>query len=100
MLVSQSFWTSITDTDKMQLLEGYIAVPRKKGADTVEPDFSFQKFSQNSFYKRVNLDLLEQSGIRPGQKVVEIACGTGGVTRLILEKLRGARESLVIGQSG
>lgn len=60
-------------------------------------EFSFKWFAEQNFYKAVNAYLVDVSGIRPGQKVVELACGTGAVTRMILEKLRGARESLVIG---
>ncbi|MBI2164971.1 MAG: methyltransferase domain-containing protein [Chloroflexi bacterium] len=62
----------------------------------LDQDFSFRSFAQHTFYGKVNLDLLEQAGIGPGQRVVELACGTGAVTRLILERLRGAKESLVI----
>jgi len=64
--------------------------------DEQEERFSFKWFAQQPFYRAVNAYLLERAGLRPGQRVLELACGTGGVTRMILEKLRGARESLVI----
>ncbi|MFQ5795676.1 MAG: methyltransferase domain-containing protein [Candidatus Bipolaricaulia bacterium] len=60
-------------------------------------DFSFRKFARHSFYKGVNAQLIDLSGIKPGQHVIDLACGTGAVTKLILEKLRGAKDSLVIG---
>ncbi|MBF8266712.1 MAG: class SAM-dependent methyltransferase [Dehalococcoidia bacterium] len=60
-------------------------------------EFSFAAFAKSPFYQRVNASLVDLSQVRPGQRVVDLACGTGGVTKIILEKLRGARESLVIG---
>lgn len=71
--------------------------------ETMEPEgpgkeiFSFIAFSNTPFYQAVNTNLVEMSQIKPGQRVVDLACGTGGVTKIILEKLRDARESLVIG---
>jgi ubiquinone/menaquinone biosynthesis C-methylase UbiE len=59
-------------------------------------EFSFKRFAEQPFYKAVNVHLVEKVRLCPGQKVVELACGTGAVTRLIAEKLQGARESLVI----
>jgi len=59
--------------------------------------FSFAAFANAPFYQKINTDLVELSQVRPGQHVVDLACGTGGVTKIILEKLRGAKESLVIG---
>jgi|KNS12BottometaT_FD_k123_84831_1 ubiquinone/menaquinone biosynthesis C-methylase UbiE len=59
--------------------------------------FSFAAFANAPFYRKINTDLVELSQVHPGQRVVDLACGTGGVTRIIMGKLRGARESLVIG---
>ncbi len=58
--------------------------------------FSFQGFAQQSFYTEVNRRLVERAGLRPGQAVVDLACGTGAVSRLILEKLHNARRSVLI----
>ena len=60
-------------------------------------EFSFVAFANAPFYQAINSNLVELSKLHPGQRVVDLACGTGGVTKIILEKLRGARESLVIG---
>lgn len=60
-------------------------------------DFSFKRFTQHSFYGDLNAGLVDLSQIRPGQVVLDLACGTGAVTRLILDKLRGAQQGLVIG---
>ena len=61
-----------------------------------ESDYSFTRFAQNPFHKEVNECLIERAGVAPGQRIVDLACGTGSVTRQILEKLRGARDSIVI----
>ena len=60
-------------------------------------ELSFKWFAEHGFFKTVNTHLVELARIRPGQRIVELACGTGAATRLILERLRGARDSLVIG---
>ena len=60
-------------------------------------EFSFVTFSKAQFYQEVNASLVDLSQVHPGQRVVDLACGTGGVTMLIQEKLRGAKESLIIG---
>ena len=62
-----------------------------------ESEFSYKPFASQGFYQVVNKQLVEMVDFHPGQRVVDLACGTGAVTRLILEKLRGARDSLVIG---
>ncbi|SVE24987.1 uncharacterized protein METZ01_LOCUS477841, partial [marine metagenome] len=60
-------------------------------------DYSFSKFSNNSFYQKQNAHLIDMAGIGSGQRIVDLACGTGGVTKLILEKLKDAREFVIIG---
>ena len=60
-------------------------------------EFSFAAFANAPFYQAINTNLVELSQVKPGQRVVDLACGTGGVTKIILEQLRGAKESLVIG---
>jgi ubiquinone/menaquinone biosynthesis C-methylase UbiE len=60
-------------------------------------DFSFGKFSANSFYSALNGRLVDMAEVGSGQRIVDLACGTGGVTQLIAERLRGARDSVIIG---
>jgi ubiquinone/menaquinone biosynthesis C-methylase UbiE len=60
-------------------------------------EFTFTKFASNAFYRRQNADLIDMAGVGPGQRIVDLACGNGGVTRLIAERLRGARDSVIIG---
>ena len=59
-------------------------------------EFSFDKFSKNDFYSGVNARLVDMVNLKPGQRIVDLACGTGGVTRLIVDRVRGARESVII----
>ncbi|MBM3934820.1 MAG: methyltransferase domain-containing protein [SAR202 cluster bacterium] len=59
--------------------------------------YSFKKFSSNSFYSQQNAHLVAMAGLGSGQRIVDLACGTGGVTRLIADTLRDARNSVIIG---
>ena len=59
-------------------------------------NFTFAKFSDNAFYSKLNGRLVDMADVGSGQRIVDLACGTGGVTRLILERLRDARESVII----
>ncbi len=59
-------------------------------------DFSFATFSQNPFYEQLNARLVAMAEPTSGQRIVDLACGTGGVTKLILSQLRGARNSVII----
>jgi ubiquinone/menaquinone biosynthesis C-methylase UbiE len=60
--------------------------------------FSFSRFARQPFYRAVNAHLVDLAGIgqKAGVKVLDLACGTGAVTKIILEKLQGLRESWVI----
>ena len=60
-------------------------------------DFSFNRFARQPFYQEENTRFVNLLGLQPGQHVVDLACGPGAITRLILEKIHGARGSLVIG---
>ena len=62
-----------------------------------ELDLSFKWFAEQGFFKAVNAHLVDLANIHPGQRIVELACGTGAATRIIRDRLEGARESLVIG---
>ena len=59
-------------------------------------DYSFSKFSQNSFYEGLNAQLVDMADLSRDKRIVDLACGTGGVTSLIVERLNNARESVVI----
>lgn len=59
--------------------------------------FTFTNFANNPFYRTQNAHLIDMTGVGSGQRIVDLACGTGGVTQLIAERLRGARDSVIIG---
>ena len=64
----------------------------------MDPDqFTFTKFANNAFYRTQNANLIDMAGVGSGQRIVDLACGNGGVTKLIVERLRGARDSVIIG---
>ena len=58
--------------------------------------YTFAKFSNNPFYGAVNGHLVDMANLQAGQQIVDLACGTGSVTQLIVDRLRGARNSVVI----
>lgn len=60
-------------------------------------EFSFKTFSDQGFYQIVNKRVVDLADLKSGQRIIDLACGTGGVTRLILESLREACDSVVIG---
>ena len=60
-------------------------------------EFTFTRFASNPFYSKQNAHLIDMAGVGPGQRIVDLACGTGGVTRLIVGRLRGARNTIIIG---
>lgn len=59
-------------------------------------DYSFRPFSRHAFFRQVNTWLLDQVGLKPGWRVVDAACGSGAVTELILERIRGAQGARVV----
>lgn len=62
-----------------------------------EQSYAFAAFARHPFYREVNARLVAMTGVCPGQRVVDLACGPGSVTRLIVDKIHGARESFVVG---
>ncbi len=54
---------------------------------SIEDRFSFERFARHPFFKEANAWLVAHTGFRPNAKVVDLACGPGAVTKLILQKL-------------
>ncbi len=49
--------------------------------------FSFERFARHPFFKEVNTWLVSRVGLRKDSSVVDLACGPGAVTELILQHL-------------
>ena len=59
-------------------------------------DFTFATFSKNEFYASLNARLVDMADVSSDKRVVDLACGAGGVTRLILERINRTRDTVVI----
>ncbi len=52
-----------------------------------DANFGFSKFSDNDFYSNVNKDLIDSLNIKSDLKIVDLGCGSGGISKIIIEKL-------------
>ena len=59
-------------------------------------DFSFATFSKNEFYSTLNARLVDMADVSSDRRIVDLACGAGGVTRLILERINRTKDTVVI----
>ena len=59
-------------------------------------EFTFSKFAENAFYSKINDRLVDMAEVKAGQRIVDLACGTGLVTELIADRMRGAKNSVII----
>lgn len=73
------------------------------GASGEAPDYTFEAFARHDFYRAVNEHLVDTTvRIRqripqnPIHRAVDLACGTGAVTQLLVEKLRNLREPVEV----
>ncbi len=66
--------------------------------DSIPEDerFSFHRFARQSFYEAVNARLVDLANVDTRRCVLDLACGTGAVTQLILDKLQGLRDRCVV----
>ena len=62
---------------------------------TASEEYSFTSFSNLPFYTRVNARLLDLAEVGKQRKIVDLGCGTGGVTKLILERLQSAKDTVI-----
>jgi ubiquinone/menaquinone biosynthesis C-methylase UbiE len=68
-------------------------------ASTVDEEarYSFQKFASHDFMSEVNRWLVEHVGLRKDAVVVDLGCGPGAVTEIILEHVDADSGALVYG---
>jgi ubiquinone/menaquinone biosynthesis C-methylase UbiE len=50
-------------------------------------EFGFSKFSDNDFYSNVNKELIYSLDIKSDLKIVDLGCGSGGISKIIIDKL-------------
>jgi len=62
-------------------------LPPAPGEDATDTRFSFAKFAAQPFFKDVNAWPVARAGIRPGTDVLDLGCGPGAVTELILQRM-------------
>ena len=63
--------------------------------DTASEEYTFTSFSYLPFYTQVNVRLLELAEVGKQRTIVDLGCGTGGVTKLILERLQSAKDTVI-----
>ena len=62
---------------------------------TASEEYSFTSFSNLTFYTKVNERLLDLAEVGKQRKIVDLGCGTGGITKLILERLQSAKNTAI-----
>lgn len=63
--------------------------------DKTEEEYSFNTFSNLPFYRQVNARLLDLAEVGRQRRIIDLGCGTGGVTKLILDRLQSAKETVI-----
>lgn len=67
-----------------------------------EQDYTFEAFSRYDFYRRVNENLVDttlqvrEAAQVPIRRALDLACGTGAVTQLLVERLRQLRQPVEV----
>jgi ubiquinone/menaquinone biosynthesis C-methylase UbiE len=62
---------------------------------TASEEYSFTSFSNLPFYTKVNERLLDLAEVGKQRNIVDLGCGTGGITKLILERLQSAKDTVI-----
>ena len=60
-----------------------------------DQDYAFGSFANLDFYKIINARLLDIADISEQRQIVDLGCGDGGVTKLILDRIQAARQSCI-----
>ncbi len=59
--------------------------------------FGFDRFAELDFYKNVNRKLVESVDLSFADRVIDLACGTGQMTKQITDRLQKSKDKIVIG---
>ena len=51
-------------------------------------NFNFDSFSNLDWYKNVNSNLLDLADLNSSSKIIDLGCGNGGITEMILSKVK------------
>ena len=57
--------------------------------------YAFNAFANLPFYSSINSEFVELADIYDRKAIVDLGCGTGNITKLILEKIISAKESVI-----
>ena len=58
-------------------------------------NFNFDSFSNLDFYKKVNSNLLDLADLNSSNKIIDLGCGNGGITEMILSKVKDVSEIVI-----
>jgi len=58
-------------------------------------NFNFDSFSNLEFYKKVNSNLLDLADLNSSNKIIDLGCGNGGITEMILSKVKDVSEIVI-----
>ena len=58
-------------------------------------EYNFNKFSNLPFYTDINAKFLEFAKIDDQKTIVDLGCGTGGITKLLIDRLKNAKETVI-----
>lgn len=62
-----------------------------------EESFGFSQFAKLNFYKEVNRKLVDSVDLSFANRIIDLACGNGQLTRQIADRLEKTRDQVVIG---
>ena len=62
---------------------------------TESEQYAFNAFANLPFYGSINSEFIELANIYDKKSIVDLGCGTGNITKLILQKLQIAKDSVI-----
>ncbi|MBP05879.1 MAG: hypothetical protein CL728_03925 [Chloroflexi bacterium] len=62
---------------------------------TESEQYAFNAFANLPFYSSINSEFIELANIYDKKSIVDLGCGTGNITKLILQKLQVAKDSVI-----